>query len=319
MNRAEAAAIRPEAACAPAISVIVATCNRAGKLARCLERLLAMDTGRLAWELICVDNNSSDQTRKLVESFARRAAVPLLYVFEGVQGLGAARNAGLRRARGGIIAMTDDDCLVAADWLAAIWREFQGDPALALLGGRAELHNAHDLPLTIRTSRERRSITADSLFDIIPGCNMAFRRGVVERIGGFDADFGAGAPLPAGEDTDFVYRACRAGFAVAYSPAVLLFHDHGRRTGRESDRLRRGYITARGALYLKHALAGDRRILRLAYWEVAGLVKAARQAALSRSGLGQEIAFLAYLALGALSFPLVRLRASLRRSPATPP
>ena len=97
---------------------------------------------------------------------------------------------------------------------------------------------------------------------------MAFRREVYERIGGLDTRFGPGARIPAAEDADFIYRAYKAGFKLAYCPEVLVYHDHGRNTDVQVRQLNRGYVIGRGAFYCKHILAGDRAILKCAYWEV---------------------------------------------------
>jgi len=111
------------------LSVVVCTYNRAAKLPDCLQNLLAMTVPEgVAWELICVDNNSTDNTKEVIEGFARKSTIPIRYVFEPAQGLAHARNAGLTRGRGEIVAKTDDDCIADLDWLAASWRQFQAGP-----------------------------------------------------------------------------------------------------------------------------------------------------------------------------------------------
>jgi GT2 family glycosyltransferase len=85
---------------------------------------------------------------------------------------------------------------------------------------------------------------------VIHGANMAFRRRVIELIGPFDVYLGAGAPLLAGEDVDYIQRASAAGFTGAYTPDVCVSHHHRRRYEHLAD-LIRGYDIARGALYAK--------------------------------------------------------------------
>src|SRR5580698_3790925 len=90
------------------VSVVVATYNRARKLADCLNSLKALQLpDGLSCEIICVDNNSTDDTKDQIVLLGRDSPIPIAYIFEGKQGLAAARNAGLRHARGEFIAITD--------------------------------------------------------------------------------------------------------------------------------------------------------------------------------------------------------------------
>jgi glycosyltransferase involved in cell wall biosynthesis len=259
----------------PRISVIVCTYNRADRLPAAFAglRRLRVPPG-LGWELIVVDNRSTDGTRAAIEEEARRGALPLRYVHESRPGLGAARNGGLAAAQGELIAFTDDDCYPEPDWLEAIAAIF-GDPTIAYAGGRVTLHDPRDLPLSIRLGERACDVSSlEQVFGTVPGCNMAFRRSVVEAIGSFDPDLGAGLPMAA-EDTDFLYRAQRAGLRVRYDPRMAVAHDHGRRTAEAVARLNRSYVMGRGGLYAKHALAGDTAMLRAGYWELRAVLRQA--------------------------------------------
>jgi glycosyltransferase involved in cell wall biosynthesis len=258
------------------ISAIVCTYNRSQALKRTLESLEAMPVpAGFAWELIVVDNNSTDRTRNVVEEFRKKGALPVRYLFEPKQGLSHARNAGVGAACGEILAFTDDDCLVVSNWLEAIYREFEADRELAGIGGRVELHNPDDAPVTIRPLRERIPLRSPSqFFGLIVGCNMAFKREIFNKIGGFDPSFGSGTRMVA-DDVDFVYRAFRANFRLLFTPEPLVYHNHGRRTEEQLRPLIKSYVNGRGGFYCKHILRADREILKLAYWEIVGLVKEA--------------------------------------------
>ena len=169
--------------------------------------------------------------------------------------------------------MTDDDCIVEPGWIAEIWREFAADSALGLIGGRVELYDLQDLPVGIRTSRERQNFEPLSLFNHVIGCNMAFRRSTIDQVGTFDGRFGAGSKLQSAEDSDFVFRTAKTGIKVVYCPDIVLYHHHGRRTAQQRDTLFRSYRIGRGAFYAKHILQSDRRVLRLAFWEMHGLLR----------------------------------------------
>lgn len=248
------------AATAVDVSVIVCTRNRSDALARLLERLeqLVVPAG-VRWELIVVDNGSTDGTAALLASPPR--TLPMRVVNELTCGLSRARNAGLAAATGDLLLMTDDDCLPDPQWLAVMRDEFARAPSLGVLGGRVELFDQRDQPTTTRTSRERGQIAGALDLDSIIGCNMAFRRSALAAAGPFDIALGGGTGAGAGEDVDFVYRALRAGLRIEYSPDALVYHNHGRRTDAQVRALKRAYTVARGALFCKYLMQRDRGIL----------------------------------------------------------
>jgi GT2 family glycosyltransferase len=241
------------------ISVVVCTADRKAKLKRLLESLSDVEMlPDCAAELILVNNAPSTDLVPIVEDASRRLRMPVALVTELERGLARARNRGLRHARGEVIAFTDDDCVVERSWLVNIWRRFTRDPDLMGLGGKVDLANPHDLPITVRTGDAPEQLSAFAeVFGFMHGCNMAFRRVLFERLGGFDTDFGAGSAMKAGEDTEFVYRAFRAGNRIGYEPAVLVWHDHGRTTWRQRRATLNRYHQANGAVLAKFARSGD--------------------------------------------------------------
>lgn len=251
-----------------AVSVIVCTRNRCASLGMLLESLTRLTVPpSLPWELIVVDNGSSDGTAELLDTFSER--LPLESVFEPRKGISRARNAGLRAARGEILAFTDDDCFPAPSWVSLVHEEFMRDPGLAGLGGRVELHDPRDYPITIRTSRKRETLTsAYQLPALMVGCNMAFRRRTVDAVGEFDITLGAGTPVGSAEDTDFLYRALLLGLRIEYVPELLVAHNHGRRESEDVRHLRRSYARGRGALLTKYLLRADRPMTYCAYYDL---------------------------------------------------
>lgn len=242
------------------ISVIVATRDRAGNLGGLLESLAATSPPTGGWELVVVDNGSSDGTRAVVAAAQRGGGLPLRYYVEPVPGKPQALNTGVARASGDILVFTDDDCIVAPDWLVAIAAEFDADPHLGGVGGRVELYDPADAPVATRTGTTRRTLgSPDELFGFIIGANMAFRRDVLEEVGEFD--------VPTCEDIDLVHRAFRCGYTVAYAPEVLVYHNHGRRGEAAVASAGLKYLGGRGAFYAKYALAGDWGVVRMALRE----------------------------------------------------
>lgn len=117
------------------ISVVLSTYNRCGVLGKALECLALQEAPGIEYEVIIVDNNSTDQTRQVAEALAagdRR----FRYIFEGHQGLSHGRNAGIRAARADVIAFTDDDVEVAQDWIAQIYTALIEYPEAEFIGGR---------------------------------------------------------------------------------------------------------------------------------------------------------------------------------------
>ncbi|MGH7629365.1 MAG: glycosyltransferase [Gemmatimonadales bacterium] len=117
------------------ITVAICTWNRSALLRATLQRMteLAAPAG-VTWELLVVDNNSTDDTRNVVAAFEAR--LPIRYLFEPTPGKSNACNLAAREARGRYILWTDDDVLVAPDWLTAYCRAFARWPDAAVFGGR---------------------------------------------------------------------------------------------------------------------------------------------------------------------------------------
>src|SRR4051794_32553856 len=118
------------------VSVVLSTYNRGPLLEPALRSVLAQQQALTPpFELIVVDNNSTDGTRDIIQRIA--AGDPRVrYVFEAPQGLSHARNAGIREARAPFIAFTDDDVRAEPDWIAALLRAFRESPEVDFVGGR---------------------------------------------------------------------------------------------------------------------------------------------------------------------------------------
>jgi glycosyltransferase involved in cell wall biosynthesis len=195
----------------PEVSVVVATHNRSRRLAALLESLRAQTVGSKRFEVIVVDDASTDDTQSVL---ADGAGLDLRVVRrERAGGPAAARNAGWREARAELVAFTDDDCRVAPEWLAAALRAHRDHPDALLQGPVAPdpADPAPDGPLT-------RTIRVDSLGPYFQTCNVFYPRPVLERLEGFDES------LERGEDTDLAWRAIEAGREPQWVPDALVHH-----------------------------------------------------------------------------------------------
>src|SRR3989338_6916981 len=118
------------------ISIIIGTYNRCESLAKTLDKILTLTCdGSFTFELIVVDNNSTDATREVVERFRPQYKTEVKYIFEPKQGVSHARNHGIQNARGEYLVFTDDDCLPDTKWLQEIFDCFKKTQCDAI-GGR---------------------------------------------------------------------------------------------------------------------------------------------------------------------------------------
>jgi glucosyl-dolichyl phosphate glucuronosyltransferase len=217
------------------ISLILCTYNRCQSLARPLESVAASTLpGSVNWEILVVDNNSHDQTRHVIEDFCRRYPGRFRYLFEPNQGLSHARNAGIVEARGEIIAFTDDDVTVDPVWLQNLTAPLQGSQ-FAGAGGR--IRAGHDFlpprwmaisgPFNLGASLAQFDLgDQECVLDKAPyGANMAFRKIMFEKYGGFRTDLGRrGKSLIGNEDTEFCERLMAAGERLCYVPSAVVNH-----------------------------------------------------------------------------------------------
>src|SRR5262245_14071050 len=215
------------------LSVIVVTKNRARHIAPCLDSLAAP----LDAEIVIVDNGSADNTAALIDGWARANAVPVQAL--SYPGLGKSRglNLALRAAKGDVLAFTDDDCRLHPEYVNDLLRHDAADTGFVLRGGRIELGDPTDLPLTINTSPtpKRWSLALSTRDDCLEsgeliGANMTMRRALVERLGPFDEDFGPGSRLGSGDDHEYILRAYLNGITLEYVPDMTVLHHHGRKT-----------------------------------------------------------------------------------------
>jgi glucosyl-dolichyl phosphate glucuronosyltransferase len=214
-------------------TVIVCSYNRCQSLATTLESIAASTFSvPMEWEVLVIDNNSSDQTREVAEDFCRRFPDHFRYLFEPQQGKSNALNTGIREARGEILAFTDDDVTVEPTWLENLTASLHDD-AWAGAGGRIyparDVSPPHWLALKGPYSMAGllalldRGEDACQLIEAPYGANMAFRKSMFEKYGGFRTDLGP-PPKLRGEDTEFCQRLMKAGERLRYEPSAIAYH-----------------------------------------------------------------------------------------------
>lgn len=202
------------------ITVLIATRNRAAILGRVLDAYTAVSPPINGWELILVDNGSTDHTPEMVQQFTGR--LPLRYLVELNVGKSYAVNTGLSRAAGDLIVFSDDDILPSPQWLVAYRDAADTHLHYDIFGGPVELTwpftppawAVHDKRIAgacfITTNPDLR---AGPYSGWVPGGNFAVRRRLIDMGHGFDPAFGPQAgSFAMGNETEFVMRLNGLGY-----------------------------------------------------------------------------------------------------------
>jgi len=229
------------------ISVLIATRDRARLLEGTLHALCEQRSPGCSFEILIVDNGSIDSTATVVAEAARRSSVPVTYLTEEKPGKSHALNTAVTRARGDLLAFTDDDVLPSPGWLAAFARAFSETGADYAAGRILPLWEAppprwltpslHGV-LAIPDGGTRRLTLNGNHDQVMPiGANMAIRRPVLDRVGGWNPELGKlKNTLRTGEDHEFALRLGAAGFRGVYEPEACVLHRV------PAERLRLGYF-----------------------------------------------------------------------------
>lgn len=216
----------------PGLSVIVCTYNRADRLVGCLMSLADQTIDKKSYEVIVVDNNSTDGTARIVTEISGRFP-NFRMVKELRQGLSYSRNRGWREANGKYVAFIDDDAKATRNWCANILNAFETvSPRPAAVGG--EVHPFYEVspPRWFSDDLEIRSWGSEACFLQSPravygfsGSNMAFTRNILENYKGFSPRYGmSGKRLRVGEETELFSRIHGDNPLFWYDPQIKVFH-----------------------------------------------------------------------------------------------
>jgi glycosyltransferase involved in cell wall biosynthesis len=262
----------------PQVSVVVCTYNRADILSRCLRALSQQDFPAEEYEILVVDNASTDHTRAVVGYFPREARGPeVRYLFQPQRGLSHARNLGAQQARAPVVTYVDDDAIATPGLVGEMARIFRDHPDAGVAGGRVELLLPEQLPSWYTEYfhgyyshfdlglAETTRVT--EVWQYPFGANISYLRQALERAGWFNTVMGrVGKDSSGGEEIDATCRVAGLGYGVYYTPHAAVTHII------LPSRLRREHI-------VRSAAAAGRN---WAYYEVELLEGRAR-------GLGQDL------------------------------
>jgi glycosyltransferase involved in cell wall biosynthesis len=200
----------------PFVSVVVPVFNGEATIETCLRSLLAQDYE--SFEVIVVDNESTDGTAAVLEGFADRATV----LREARRGAAAARNRGIREARGDVVAFTDGDCVADPGWLRAVVAPLENEE-VGIAGGRVLAARPcnrvekfgeviHDQEMAICVYKPPYVVSS----------NWASRRSVLQDAGLFDDEF------LRSQDVELAYRIVQLGYRLVYAPEAVVYHRNQR-------------------------------------------------------------------------------------------
>jgi glycosyltransferase involved in cell wall biosynthesis len=255
----------------PIVSAVICTRNRPDLIGTAATSVLA--NTYTDFELLVVDQSDDDRTGAVVRGLM--ADHPnLRYVHSSRPGLSRAYNIAVRETGGELLAFTDDDCVAPPDWIATIVGLFGADPDVEMLQGQvvrpAALTESAGVIPTLPIDRPQRLNRRDGFQIWVMGANLAARRRLFDRIGGFDELLGGGGPLKSSQDQDFQYRAYLAGATVRLSPEVRVDH-YGVRDPEQWRATLHAYGFGDAAFYMKHIRCGDLLALGLVVRWVARL------------------------------------------------
>lgn len=209
------------------ISIVLTTYNRSGTLRKVLESLICQETnGKFSYEILVVDDGSTDETRAVVEKISGRSRLPVRYLREKGSGYPHAMNRGVKESCGKWVAFFDDDQLASADWLKELF-DVSVDTGAHLVGGSRVLEMS-EVKLSM-LGPECRALCGEVLSftkgrrwhsKVLPGGgNLLIMRSVFDSIGFFDI-----ARPAAGMDIELCLRARIAGFNICWAPKAMSRH-----------------------------------------------------------------------------------------------
>ena len=206
------------ASVAPTISVIIPAFNAAAAIVRCLAALSEQTVEPARFEVIVVDDGSSDETAEEAARYGARV------IKRSHSGRASARNAGVAVARGDILLFTDADCEPVPEWIAEMTAPFDVPEIDGVRGAYRTRQRSWTARFVQLEYRDRYDHAARSPYiDFVETYSAAYRREVLLSSGGFDPD------LPFDEDQELSFRLAEAGHRMVFNPRAVVYHRHPER------------------------------------------------------------------------------------------
>jgi glycosyltransferase involved in cell wall biosynthesis len=275
------------------ISPIICTRNRSAYLPEAIRSLAGQDIAPTDYEIIVVDNASTDATGTIVKALTAEIR-NLRYVYEETPGLSIARNRGLKEAFAPIVAFLDDDALAVKGWLSAILEAFRTEPRPACVGGPVapwwEISKPGWFPASLLGCHNRNYGEQSRWYNYPAeqpiGCNMAFVKQRVEDVGGFNVLLDK-----YNDETELIERVVRAGGRIFYEPKAEVQHLVAKERLSVGWQMKRHYregVSLAIAATSKKPMARTRRVRQLAE-NLLSIAKRTTRLVVSRASLGDRI------------------------------
>ena len=199
------------------VSVVIPVYNRKAFIRKCLESVLNQEfVGD--YEVIVVDDGSTDGTVDILKEYSSRIKLHLNTVNQGVS---SARNQGVRLSRGEFVAMTDSDCVATPNWLSELVKPFEQSKDIVIAGGRVEDIVENNYWQLVNKGFNTFIAKSSCYSDRVVGCNMAIRREYV-----LSHPYDERLKFAAGDDTGLCWSSREKGFKVFYTDSALVAHHH---------------------------------------------------------------------------------------------
>jgi cellulose synthase/poly-beta-1,6-N-acetylglucosamine synthase-like glycosyltransferase len=251
----------------PTCLIVIPAYNEGNNILACVNSLKGQNFPKDDYEIIVVDNNSTDDTPDIVKNLG------VIHVVEYKRGTAAAKNAGIRLAKGNIIAFVDGDCIATEGWLKNIVSGFEKSDIGCIAGGITAKEDDSLSPLERFFIRKgylsQAQHVENSFLPFAAMANAAYRKEVFDKIGLFDEE------LLIGEDADLSWRMqLFTDYRVAYVPEAIVFHPYESRP-EELFRQKRRHAFGSVMLYKKYKKYQQAGVksLRETYWEYRSLIR----------------------------------------------
>ncbi|MCC5661761.1 glycosyltransferase [Nostoc sp. XA010] len=225
----------------PKVSVVVCAYNAERTMDSCLASLKELNYPN--YEVIVVNDGSRDRTLEITQHYDY-----VRLINQENKGLSVARNVGMAAATGEIVAYTDSDCMVDPDWLTYLVTKFLSSDVGAVGGPNLSPPEDSLVPACVAVSPgvPTHILLSDEVAEHIAGCNMAFRREILQEINGFNPIF-----RTAGDDVDICWRLQDKGYTIGFSPTAIVWHFRRNTVGAYLKQ-QQGYGKAEALVYFKH-------------------------------------------------------------------
>ena len=190
------------------------------------ETLCALEKNSMkAFEIIVVDDGSTDSTANIVKSIAKKNK-NIMYLWQKNSGPAKARNFGAKIAKGEVVLFIDSDCIPKKNWLKEMIKPFNNKKVGGVQGAYTTNQKeliAKFVQIEIEERYEKmKKAEMNGTLDWIGSYSAAYRRGIYKELGGFDESF----PIASGEDPELSYRLKESGYMIKFNPNAIVYHTH---------------------------------------------------------------------------------------------